>query len=84
MGDRREACPAFGDISNTIGRKKVDETNEERIKRKERNRKQREYRACKRAQKTSEQREGQNRKQREYRAMIRAAAVANTPGSICG
>jgi hypothetical protein len=26
MGDRREACPAFGDISNTIGREKVDET----------------------------------------------------------
>jgi len=26
MGDRREARPAFGDISNTIGRKRSDET----------------------------------------------------------
>ncbi|KAG0553220.1 hypothetical protein BDA96_01G576000 [Sorghum bicolor] len=80
MGDRREARPTFGDISNTIGRKRADETNEEKIKREDRNRKQREYRAHKRAQETSEQREEQNRKQCEYRAMIRATAVANTPG----
>lgn len=52
---------------------------EERRKREERNIKQREYRARKRAEETTEQREERNRKQREYRAKQKAAAVPTTP-----
>jgi hypothetical protein len=41
---------------------------EEQLKREGRNRKQREYRARKRAQETIEEREERNKRQREYRA----------------
>ncbi|KAG0514340.1 hypothetical protein BDA96_10G182700 [Sorghum bicolor] len=79
MGDRRQTHPTLYDISITIGhttdRASVDE---ERIKREERNRKQHEYRARKRAEETTEQRDERNRKQREYCTMKKARAISKT------
>jgi len=48
-------------------------------KREERNRKQREYRARKRAEESNKQREERNRKQREYRARKKTPSVLKTP-----
>ena len=50
------------------------------IKREERNRKQREYRARKRAEESIEQREERNTKQREYRARNKTFTTSTTPG----
>ena len=62
----------FGDVSNNII---TDDQREER------NRKQREYRARKRAEETDEQREERNRKQRENYARRKAEQKSTTPGN---
>jgi hypothetical protein len=60
---------------------------EEQRKREERNRKQREYRARKRAQETNEEREERNKRQHEYHARRNAetSALSNAldqPGAL--
>jgi hypothetical protein len=67
MEERRQTRSALGDISNI-----TTQTDHESLKREERNRKQREYRARKRAEETMEQREERNRKRREYYARKKA------------
>jgi hypothetical protein len=76
MEERRETRTAFSNISNIIG---PDADNELR-KREERNKKQREYRARKRAEESIEQREERNRKQREYRAKKKSLVGVTTSG----
>ena len=63
----------FGDVSNN--NIITDDHREER------NRKQREYRARKRAEETDEQREERNRKQRENHARRKAEQKSTTPGN---
>ncbi|KXG21385.1 hypothetical protein SORBI_3009G055500 [Sorghum bicolor] len=73
MVDRQQCRCAFSDISNTVGE------DEETKMREERNRKQCEYSARKRAEQTIEQREEHNRKQCEYRARKKTLAISTTP-----
>ncbi|OQU77817.1 hypothetical protein SORBI_3009G107140 [Sorghum bicolor] len=72
MGTPREGRISLSDVTNI----NTPACSEEQLKREERNRKQREYRARKRAQETDEEREERNKRQREYRARRKAETSA--------
>ncbi|XP_035819063.1 uncharacterized protein [Zea mays] len=74
MGTRRQT--ALTDISNQIITGPSDEHERHR---EERNRKQREYRARRKAEETNEEREARNKRMRDYRAMKKADTVLYSP-----